>query len=101
VVCLWAALNSIGESLPLPELVLAFATGHVAMVLPLPLGGVGGVDAAMTYALTTVGVALAPALVAVAVYRLFAFWVPTIPALAALLLLPRAGRRLEHAAAAT
>jgi uncharacterized membrane protein YbhN (UPF0104 family) len=100
VVCLWAALSSVGQSLPLPELILAFATGHVAMVLPLPLGGVGGVDAAMTYALTTVGVGLAPALVAVAVYRLFAFWVPTIPALAALVLLPRAGRRLEHAAAA-
>jgi uncharacterized membrane protein YbhN (UPF0104 family) len=101
VVCLWAALSSVGESLPLPELVLAFATGHVAMILPLPLGGVGGVDAAMTYALTTVGVGLAPALVAVAVYRLFAFWVPTLPALAALALLPRAGRRLEHAAAPT
>ena len=100
LVCLWAALHSIGESLPLPELVLAFATGHVAMVLPLPLGGVGGVDAAMTYALTTVGVALAPALVAVGVYRLFAFWVPTMPALAALILLPSAGRRLERAAAA-
>jgi hypothetical protein len=100
IVCLWAALSSVGQSLPVPELALAFATGHVAMVLPLPFGGVGGVDAAMTYALTTVGVALAPALVAVAVYRLFAFWVPTIPALAALVLLPRAGRRLEHAAAA-
>jgi uncharacterized membrane protein YbhN (UPF0104 family) len=100
VVCLWAALSSVGQSLPIPELILAFATGHVAMVLPLPLGGVGGVDAAMTYALTTVGVALAPALVAVAVYRLFSFWVPTIPALAALVLLPRAGRRLERAAAA-
>lgn len=100
VVCLWAALNSVGESLPLPELVLAFATGHAATILPLPLGGVGGVDAAMTYALTVVGVSLAPALVAVAVYRLFAFWVPTIPALVALVLLPRAGRGLEHAAAA-
>lgn len=30
---------------------------------------------------------------------LCAFWVPTIPALAALLLLPRTGRKLEHAAA--
>lgn len=40
-----------------------------------------------------------PALVAVAVYGLFAFWVPTIPALAALGLLPRAGRKLEHVAA--
>jgi len=98
VACLWAALSSVGESLPLPELVLAFATGHVATILPLPLGGVGGVDAAMTYALTVVGVALAPALVAVAVYRLFAFWAPTIPALVALALLPRAGRGLEQAA---
>ena len=100
IVCLWAALNSVGQSLPLPELVLAFATGHAAMILPLPLGGVGGVDAAMTYALTLVGVSLAPALVGVAVYRLFSFWVPTIPGLVALVLLPRAGRGLERAAAA-
>lgn len=99
VVCLWAALNSVGQSLPVPELVLAFATGHAATILPLPPGGVGGVDAAMTYALTVVGVPLAPALVAVVIYRLFAFWVPTIPALAALLLLSLAGRKLEHTAA--
>jgi len=100
VVCLWAALRSVGVEIPLAEIVLAYATGYVAMVLPLPFAGVGGVDAAMTFALTAVGVALAPALVAVAVYRLFGFWVPTIPALAALVLLPRAGRGLEQAAAA-
>ena len=100
VVCLWAALRSVGQPLPLTELVLAFATGHAATILPLPLGGVGGVDAAMTYALTVVGVPLAPALVSVAVYRLFAFWVPTIPALAALVLLPRAGQRLQQLSAA-
>jgi uncharacterized membrane protein YbhN (UPF0104 family) len=94
LVCLWASLRSVGEALPLPELVLAFAVGQAAMILPLPLGGVGGVDAAMTYALTAVGVPLALALVAVGVYRLFAFWAPTIPALAALVLLPRAGNRL-------
>jgi putative heme transporter len=98
VVCLWAALQSVGVSLPLAELVLAYATGYAAMVLPLPLAGVGGVDAAMTFALTAVGVSLAPALVGVAVYRLFAFWIPTIPALAALVLLPRAGRGLQQAA---
>lgn len=99
IVCLWAALQSVGVSLPLSELVLAYATGYAAMVLPLPLAGVGGVDAAMTFALTAVGVSLAPALVGVAVYRLFGFWVPTIPALAALVLLPRAGRGLEQVAA--
>lgn len=92
--CLWASLRSVGETVPLPELVLAFAAGHAAMILPLPLGGVGGVDAALTYALTTVGVPLALALVAVGVYRLFSFWLPTVPALAALPLLPRVGRRL-------
>jgi uncharacterized membrane protein YbhN (UPF0104 family) len=94
VACLWASLRSVGETLPLPELVLAFALGQAAMILPLPLGGVGGVDAAMTYALTAVGTPLALALVAVGVYRLFAFWAPTIPALAALVMLPRAGRQL-------
>ncbi|HEY4621732.1 MAG TPA: lysylphosphatidylglycerol synthase transmembrane domain-containing protein [Gaiellaceae bacterium] len=100
VACLWAALRSVGETVPFPELLLAFAAGHAATILPLPLGGVGGVDAAMTYALTAVGVPLALALVAVGVYRLFAFWVPTIPALAALLLVPRAGNRLAELRAA-
>jgi uncharacterized membrane protein YbhN (UPF0104 family) len=100
VACLWASLRSVGVSLPLPDLVLAFALGHTALILPLPLGGVGGVDAAMTYALTVVGVPLALALVAVGVYRLFAFWAPTIPALAALVLLPRTGDRLRRLRAA-
>lgn len=100
VICVWAALHSVGHPLPVAELVLAYATGYAAIMLPLPFGGVGGVDAAMTFALTAVGVPLAPALVAVAVYRLFGFWVPTIPALAALVLLPRAGRGLEQAAEA-
>ncbi len=96
LVCLWASLRSVGETFPLPELVLAFAIGQAAMILPLPLGGVGGVDAAMTYALTAVGVPLALALVAVGVYRLFAFWAPTIPALAA----PRARASGGHSARA-
>ena len=96
VACLWAALRSVGVGLPLPELLLAFAAGHAAMILPLPFGGVGGVDAAMAYALTQVGVPLAVALVAVGVYRLFAFWAPTIPALAALLLVRRAGTQLAR-----
>jgi uncharacterized membrane protein YbhN (UPF0104 family) len=99
--CLWAALHSVGQPIPVAELALAYATGYAATILPLPFGGVGGVEAAMTYALTAVGVPLAPALVAVAVYRLFGFWVPTVPALGALVLLPRAGRALERAATAT
>ena len=53
--CLWAALHSVGRPLPVAELALAYATGYAATILPLPLGGVGGVEAAMTYALTAVG----------------------------------------------
>ena len=98
LVCLWAALRSVGVALPLPELVLAYAAGHAAAILPLPLGGVGGVDAALTYSLTAVGVPLATALVAVGVFRLFAFWAPTIPAIVALLALPRTGSRLARLA---
>jgi uncharacterized membrane protein YbhN (UPF0104 family) len=52
-------------------------------MLPLPVGGAGTIDAAMTYALTLVGVPLAPALLAVVAYRLFTFWLPLLPAFAA------------------
>jgi uncharacterized membrane protein YbhN (UPF0104 family) len=93
---LWASLRSVGVELPLPELILAYSVGHAATILPLPLGGAGGVDAALTYSLTAVGVPLATALVAVGVFRLFAFWAPTIPGLTALLLLPRTGVRLAR-----
>ena len=79
----------------MPELGLAFATGH-APNPPLPLGGVGGVDAALTFALTAVGVALAPALVAVGGIDCSPSGLPTIPGMAALVLLPQAGNRLEQ-----
>ena len=35
VACLWASLRSVGETVPFPELLLAFAAGHAAMILPL------------------------------------------------------------------
>lgn len=98
--CLWAGLRAFGIHLPAAELVLAYATGYLATVLPLPLSGAGGFDAAMTYALVAVGVPLAPALLGVVAYRLFAFWLLTIPAAVSLALLPRTGRDLERAAAA-
>ena len=52
-------------------------------MLPLPVGGVGGVDAAMTYALTLVGVPLGTALLAVFAYRFFTFWLPFLPGVVA------------------
>jgi uncharacterized membrane protein YbhN (UPF0104 family) len=84
LLCLWAALRAFGESVPLSALILGYATGYVATALPLPAGGAGGVDAALTFSLHAVGVPLAPALLGVFLYRLFNFWLPLVPAFAAL-----------------
>lgn len=82
---LFAALRAFSAEVGLAALVLAFATGYVASGLPLPGGGSGGIEAAITFSLHAVGVPLAEALLAAALYRLFTFWLPVGPAL---LLLP-------------
>lgn len=93
VLCLWAGLRAFGVQLGLASLVLAYATGYLVAALPLPAGGAGGVDAAMTYALTLVGVPLAPALLGTFAFRLFNFWLPVLPALAVLPAVRGLGRR--------
>ena len=95
LLCLWAGLQAFGAEAALAGVVLGYATGYVATLLPLPTAGVGGVDAAMTFALVAVGVPLAPALLGVFAYRLFSFWLPTLPGLAVLPTLPRLGTRLR------
>jgi uncharacterized membrane protein YbhN (UPF0104 family) len=92
LLCLWAALRAFGVELGLASLVLAYATGFLVAALPLPLGGAGGADAALTYALTLVGVPLAPALLGAFAFRLFNFWLPVLPALAVLPTVGRIGR---------
>jgi uncharacterized membrane protein YbhN (UPF0104 family) len=94
--CLWAALRSFGVEATIPEILLAYATGYVATLVPLPTGGVGGVEAAMTFALVAVGVPLAPALLGVVVYRFFAYWLPIVPALAIVPALRGLERDLER-----
>lgn len=96
ILCLWAGLRAFRADVALAAVVVAYATGYVATLVPLPTGGVGGVDAAMTFALVGVGVPLAPALLGVFAYRLFSFWLPTLPGLAALPALPRLSRRLDE-----
>jgi glycosyltransferase 2 family protein len=93
LVCLWGGLRAFGVSLGLASLVLAYATGYLVAALPLPAGGAGGADAAMTYALTLVGVPLAPALLGAFAYRLFNFWLPILPALVVLPFVRDLGRR--------
>jgi uncharacterized membrane protein YbhN (UPF0104 family) len=84
IACLWAALKIYNAELSTPALILAYATGYILTRRSLPAGGVGVVEVLMTFALVWVGVGLAPALLGVVTYRLFNFWLPIIPALAAL-----------------
>jgi uncharacterized protein (TIRG00374 family) len=96
IVTLWAGLRAFDVHLEPIALVLGYATGYVVTMLPLPAGGVGGVDAAMTYALTLVGVPLGQALLAVFAYRFFTFWLPFLPGLVAGATLPAAYVRLPE-----
>jgi uncharacterized membrane protein YbhN (UPF0104 family) len=97
-VCLWAGLSAFDVHAPLAALLLGYLTGYLAMLLPIPVGNVGGVDAAMVFALAAVGIPLAPALLGVVVYRFFAFWLPTLVGIAALLSLKGVSDRIEAAA---
>jgi uncharacterized membrane protein YbhN (UPF0104 family) len=94
VLTLYAALRAFGVHPHLVPLVLAYATGFVVTALPLPAGGSGGVEAGLTFALNSVGIALAPALLATLVYRAFTLWLPVGPALALLPQLRDLDRRL-------
>lgn len=96
ILCLYGGLRAFGVHIGLASLVLAFATGYVATSLPLPAGGAGGIEAAMTFTLHAVGVALAPALLGVLAYRLFTFWLPIVPAVALLPVLRHLGRKLDE-----
>jgi uncharacterized membrane protein YbhN (UPF0104 family) len=94
LLCLYGGLRAFGIHIGPTSLILAFATGYVATSLPLPAGGTGGIEAAMTYALHAVGVGLAPALLGVLAYRLFTFWLPIVPAVVLLPALRHLGDRL-------
>ncbi len=82
---LYAAVHAFGAAPSVVPLVLAYATSFVISALPLPAGGAGGIEAGMAFALHSVGIPLAPALLGVFLYRVVTFWLPVIPAL---LLLP-------------
>lgn len=96
--CLWAALMLCGVSITLAKLVLAYAAGYVLTRRALPAGGAGFVEGALTFALAGMGVRLAPAFVAVVIYRLFNFWLPIVPALALLPSVRELRQRFRHAA---
>jgi uncharacterized protein (TIRG00374 family) len=88
VAVLWASFHAFGTPPPLGVILMAYFVGTLANTLPLP-GGIGGVEGGMIGAFVAFGVAPAPAVAAVLAYRLFAFWLPTIPGAIAYLQLRR------------
>src|SRR5829696_8625675 len=92
---LWASFHAFGEPPPLAVLVQAFFVGMLANLLPLP-GGIGGVDGGMIGALVAFGVDAGVAVLAVLSYRLFAFWLPTLPGVIAYFQLRRRVQQWRH-----
>ena len=78
IAVLYASFRAFGTAPPVAVLIQAYFVGMLANLLPLP-GGIGGVDGGMIGALVAFHVSASLAVVAVLVYRLFAFWLPTIP----------------------
>jgi uncharacterized membrane protein YbhN (UPF0104 family) len=78
VAVLWASFHAFGQHVPGGVVVMAYFLGMLGNLLPLP-GGVGGVDGGMIGVLIAFEVPSGTALVAVLTYRVFAFWLPTIP----------------------
>jgi uncharacterized protein (TIRG00374 family) len=78
IAVLYAAFRAFGDAPPVAVLGMGYFVGLLGNLLPLP-GGIGGVDGGMIGAFAAFGVDPGLALVAVLVYRLFAFWLPTIP----------------------
>jgi uncharacterized membrane protein YbhN (UPF0104 family) len=85
---LWACFHAFGEPPTIPVLVMAYFTGMLGNLLPLP-GGIGGVEGGMIGALIAFDVPSGLAVVSVLSYRAFAFWLPTVPGLIAYLGLRR------------
>jgi uncharacterized membrane protein YbhN (UPF0104 family) len=88
IATLWACLRAFGGEPEIAPVVMAYFTGMLANLLPLP-GGVGGVEGGMIAALIAFGVDDGLAIAAVLSYRAFSFWLPTIPGAIAYLQLRR------------
>jgi uncharacterized protein (TIRG00374 family) len=75
---LYACFEAFGASPPIAVIVQAYFVGMLANLLPLP-GGIGGVDAGMIGTFVAFGTGSSLALISVLAYRLFAFWLPSLP----------------------
>jgi uncharacterized protein (TIRG00374 family) len=98
IAVLWACFHAFGSAPPQAVIVMAYFVGMLGNTLPLP-GGIGGVDGGMIGAFTAFGVDVELSVVAVLAYRVFAFWLPTLPGAVAYLQLRRTVHRWRTAQA--
>jgi uncharacterized protein (TIRG00374 family) len=94
IATLWACFHAFGGSPPTAVVVMAYFVGMLGNTLPLP-GGIGGVDGGMIGAFSAFGVPVEISVVSVLAYRVFAFWLPTLPGAIAYLQLRRTVHRWE------
>jgi uncharacterized protein (TIRG00374 family) len=100
IAILWASFKAFGEAPPWAVIVMGYFVGMLANLLPLP-GGVGGVDGGMIGAFVAFGGESRDSIVvAVLTYRLFAFYLPTIPGALAYLQLRKTVARWKEERAA-
>jgi uncharacterized membrane protein YbhN (UPF0104 family) len=100
LLCAWAALRAFGASVGLAPLILGYTTGYLATGLPLPIGGAGSVDAALTGGFVLAGAPLSSALLAAVAFRVFSFWLPALAALLSVATLSGLRERLQAIAEA-
>jgi uncharacterized protein (TIRG00374 family) len=100
IAILWASFKAFGEAPPWAVIVMGYFVGMLANLLPLP-GGVGGVDGGMIGAFVAFGGESKDSIVvAVLTYRLFAFYLPTLPGAVAYFQLRRTVARWKEERAA-
>jgi uncharacterized protein (TIRG00374 family) len=75
---LYACFEAFGHAPPIAVIIEAYFVGMLGNLLPLP-GGIGGVDAGMYGVFVAFDVPGSLALISVLTYRLFAFWLPSLP----------------------
>ncbi len=78
IAVLWACFHAFGEPPALSVIIMGYFVGFLGNLLPLP-GGIGGVDGGMIGAFAAFGVPISLVVPAVLAYRIFTFWLPTIP----------------------
>ncbi|HUZ28266.1 MAG TPA: lysylphosphatidylglycerol synthase domain-containing protein [Solirubrobacteraceae bacterium] len=99
ILCAWAALQAFDAHVAFVPLLVGYSTGLLSEMIPLPAGGAGGVDAALTGGFTLAGVPLSSALLAAVTFRVFTFWLPAVLALRSVFQVGSLRRRLQEIAA--